>query len=533
MVFHVSIAIVAVLVLLAGLVPGPFNAAMQSALGVVVHGAGWMYLLVVFVTLLFLLYLAFGRLGALRIGGEDAEPEFSRVSWLSMLFAAGMGIGLVFWGAAEPISHFVRPPEGLAPQTSVAARAAMRYAFFHWGLHPWAIYALIGLAMAWFQYNRGGRGLVSDMLEPVLGRHHAGWAGQVVNIAAVVATAIGVATTLGFGTIQIAAGLERVFGIKATQTLQLATIGVAFVLYMASSTSGVERGIKWLSNTNLLLAGLLMLAVLLLGPTGALFDTFTTTLGAYVNQLVTMSLRLSPFSESTWSFDWTVFYWAWWIAWAPFVGAFIARVSRGRTVKEFVIGVVLAPTLLGFAWFAVFGGAALHAQIFGQADLVQALANGYETVLFVLFDSLPASMLLSVVALVLLIIFFVTSADSAVLVLASMSTDEAGDPPLRRRVVWGVAVALIAAALLVAGGLQALQGLITIAALPFALLMLLVIVSLFRVLDGETTRLRRERQQQRHMMQTWVQREMAQQARQYAPAPGAPAPRAPGSPDGG
>jgi len=511
MVFRVSIALVALLVLIAGLAPGPFNDLVQAALGQVVRGAGWMYLLVVFLTLVFLLYLAFGRFGNLRIGGEDAEPDFSRASWLSMLFAAGMGIGLVFWGAAEPISHFVTPPEGLPPQSMEAARASMRYAFFHWGLHPWAIYALIGLAMAWFQYNRNGRGLISDMLQPVIGRHHRGWIGKLVNIAAVVATAIGVATTLGFGTIQIAAGLQRVFGVTAGVPLQMTVIAVAFVLYMVSTTSGVERGIKWLSNFNLALAALLLAALLVLGPTGFIFDTFTTTLGSYLNQLVTMSLRMSPFSGSTWVADWTIFYWAWWIAWAPFVGAFIARVSRGRSVREFVVGVVLAPTLLGFLWFSVFGGTALWSQLLGHADLVQALGNGYETVLFTLFDSLPASVWLSGLALVLLMIFFVTSADSAVLVLASMSTDEAGEPPLSRKMVWGVAVALIAAVLLLAGGLEALQGMITIAALPFALLMVLVMVSLYRVLDAEHNRQRRIALRTRHIVEAWIEREQAAQ----------------------
>ncbi|GAB1387820.1 BCCT family transporter [Melaminivora sp.] len=510
MVYRISIALVMALVALAGLAPQAFGAAMQALLAPVVRSTGWLYLLVVFMALVFLLYLAFGRLGRLRIGGEDAEPAFSHRSWLAMLFATGMGIGLVFWGAAEPISHYAKPPEGLTAATPEAARAAMRYAFFHWGLHPWAIYALMGLAMAWFQYNRGGRGLVSDMLEPVIGARHRGPWGHGVNIAAVVATAIGVATTLGFGTIQIAAGLERVLGLRAGVPLQLAIIGVAFCLYMASSVSGVERGVKWLSNANLVLAALLMCAVLLLGPTAFILDTFTTTLGSYINQLVTMSLRLSPFSNGTWAFDWTVFYWAWWISWSPFVGAFIARVSRGRTVREFVVGVVLAPSLLGFAWFAVFGGAALQAQIFGQVDLLAALAQGYETVLFVLLGQLPLGWLLALVALLLLVVFFVTSADSAVLVLASMSTDEAGDPPLARRFVWGLAVALIAAVLLLAGGLQALQGLITLAALPFALLLVLVMVSLYRVLDAEDQRLQRQTRRARQRVQAWIEREMGQ-----------------------
>jgi len=518
MVFRISIALVLALVLLAGLAPGPFNTVVQAALGDVIRSVGWLYLLVVFLALVFLMYLAFGRFGNLRIGGEDAEPEFSRASWMSMLFAAGMGIGLVFWGAAEPISHFTKPPEGIEPQSMDAARASMRYAFFHWGLHPWAIYALIGLAMAWFQFNRNGRGLVSDMLQPIIGRHHRGWIGRVVNITAVVATAIGVATTLGFGTIQIAAGVERVFGLEATVPVQMTIIAIAFMLYMASTASGVERGVKWLSNFNLALAALLAATVLVLGPTGFIFDTFTTTLGSYLNQLVTMSLRMSPFSGSTWVADWTIFYWAWWISWAPFVGSFIARISRGRSVREFVIGVVLAPTLLGFFWFVVFGGTALWAQIFGHADLVQALGNGYETVLFTLFDSLPASLMLSAVALVLLMIFFVTSADSAVLVLASMSTDEAGDPPLKRKLAWGIAVALIAAALLLAGGLDALQGMITIAALPFALLMVLVMVSLYRVLDQEYTRERRQTQRQRRMIDAWIAREMAAQEETQAEA---------------
>lgn len=512
MVFRISILIVAVLVVIAGIAPGPFSAWVQQRLAGIIHGAGWLYLLIVFANLVFLLYLAVGRFSQLRIGGEEAEPEFSNASWLSMLFAAGMGIGLVFWGAAEPISHYFKPPEGLAPQSMEAARVSMRYVFFHWGLHPWAIYALVGLAMAWFQFNRNGRGLVSDMLQPVIGRHHRGWVGRVVNIAAVVATALGVATTLGFGTIQIAAGAERVFGIRASIGSELTIIAIAFALYMLSSGSGVERGIKWLSNFNLGLASLLLAMVLVLGPTGFIFDTFTTSLGTYLNQLINMSLRMSPFSGSTWVGDWTIFYWAWWIAWAPFVGAFIARISRGRRIREFVFGVVVVPSLLGFLWFSVFGGTALWMQMFGGVEMGAALERGYETVLFTVFDHLPLSGLLAGIAVLLLMIFFVTSADSAVLVLASMSTDSAGDPPLRRRVAWGVAIALIAATLLLAGGLDALQGVITIAALPFALLLLLVMLALYRALNQEYLLERRREQRVRRMILDWIAREDADKA---------------------
>ncbi|WP_372018349.1 BCCT family transporter [Pseudoxanthomonas sp. 10H] len=503
MVFRASFLLIALLAIAAGMAPARFDDAVSWILAGMVHSTGWLYLLVVFATLGFMLYLAFGRLGELRIGGPDAEPAFSVASWLSMLFAAGMGIGLVFWGAAEPLSHYFAPPEGLPPESWASARAAMRYAFFHWGLHPWAIYALIGLAMAWFQYNRHGRGQLSDLLQPVLGRFHRGAVGHAVDIAAVVATAIGVATTLGFGTLQITAGLSRVFGVQGGVAVQLTVIVVAFVLYMASTLSGVDRGIKWLSNFNLALAALLLAMVLVLGPTAYLFDVFTTTLGSYLDELVGMSLRLSPFSGSQWVADWTIFYWAWWISWAPFVGSFIARVSYGRTIRQFVAGTVLAPSLLGFFWFSVFGGTALWQQRSG-IDLQPALEAGYQNVLFELLAHLPLGTAMSVLALALLVIFFVTSADSAVLVLASMSGTEAGDPPPWRKLAWGVAIAVVAAALLLAGGLDALQGLVTVSALPFALLMALVILALHRTLShAQQVRRRRERRM-RHALERWL-----------------------------
>ena len=490
MVFRISLFVVVALALVAGLAPQSFEAVSKALLAAVIQNAGWLYLLIVFLTLVFLIYLAFGATGRLRIGGIDAEPEFSTATWLAMLFAAGMGIGLVFWGAAEPISHVITPPEGLPPKTPQAARAAMRYTFFHWGLHPWAIYALMGLAIAWFQYNRNGRGLISDLLQPLIGDRHLGWMGKLVNIVAVVATAIGVATTLGFGTMQISAGMGRVFGLPTGVGAQLAVIGTCFVLYMLSSLSGVERGIKWLSSFNLALAGVLLLAVALLGPTGFIFDTFTTSLGSYLDNLVQMSLRLSPFSTSTWVADWTIFYWAWWISWSPFVGAFLAAVSYGRAVREVGFGVGIAPSLIGFAWFSVFGGTALWGQIFGGIDMGAALAAGYETVLFRMYDALPLSLLLSALSILLLVIFFVTSADSAVLILGSMSSEEAGDP-----------------AMLIAGGLSALQTLITVAALPFALLMVAVMVGLNRVLGKEALREKAAERRLRRALEELIARE--------------------------
>lgn len=511
MVFRISMFLVLVLVVLAGVAPAPFEAMGEAALAAVIRHAGWLYLLIVFLTLVFLGFLAFGPMARLRIGGRDAEAEFSNPAWLSMLFAAGMGIGLVFWGAAEPVSHLLTPPEGLPPNTPQAAGAAMRYTFFHWGLHPWAIYALMGLAIGWFQYNRNGRGLISDLLQPIVGDRHLGWIGTVVNVVAVVATAIGVATTLGFGALQISAGLGRVFGLPVGFGTQMVVVVVGFVLYMSSTASGVHRGIKWLSSFNLGLAGFLLLVVALLGPTSFIFDTFTTSLGSYLDHLILMSLRMSPFSAATWVADWTIFYWAWWISWSPFVGAFIARVSYGRTVREFILGVVAAPSLLGFIWFATFGGTALWEQIFGGVDMVGALAAGYETVLFRMYDALPLSGLLSGLSIVLLVIFFVTSADSAVLVLGSMSSEAPGDPPLARKFAWGIAIALIAVAMLMAGGLAALQTLITVAALPFALLMVAVMVGLYRVLRLEALREKAEERRARRAIEDWIAREQEQQ----------------------
>lgn len=509
MVFRLSIALLAALVAAGVLIPQSFNDAIQAALAFTVARAGWLYLLIVSGSLAFVLYLALGRFARLRIGGDDAEPEFSRISWLSMLFAAGMGIGLVFWGAAEPVSHYLHPPEGLTAQSMPAARASMRYVFFHWGLHPWAVYALVGLAMAWFQFNRNGRGQISDLLAPLIGRWHRRWPGRLIDVAAVVATAIGVATTLGFGTIQISAGLARVFALTVTPGLQMSVIAVAFALYMASSLTGLHRGIKWLSNLNLALAALLLAFVLVLGPSGFIFETFTTSLGGYIHQLPNMSLRMAPFSRDPWVGEWTIFYWAWWIAWAPFVGSFIARISRGRQIREFVFGVVLVPSLMSFVWFATFGGSALWAQMFGGVDMAGALGHGYEQVLFAVLDSLRGGPVLAVVAIGLLMMFFVTSADSATLVLASMSSDDRDDPPLSRRAAWGVIQALIALALLLAGGLDALQGLITIAALPFALLLVLIGWSLYRVLDQAYAHEQREAARFRHAMQRWLAREDA------------------------
>jgi len=472
----VSAGLIAAVVIWGLLSPTTLSSFFSDALARITHGFGWFYLWLVLGLVVLALYLALSRYGDLKLGDEDDEPEFSLHAWFAMLFAAGMGIGLVFFGVAEPVSHFGNPPGGIAPGTPEAAQAAMRYTFFHWGFHPWAIYGVVGLAIAFFSFRRKTKPLVGA----VTGSLH--WKlvqrlSPAFNILATVATTFGVAASLGVGATQINGGLNAAFGMPINTLNQSLIIAVTTVLFLTSAVTGVERGVKWLSTANLVLAALLALAVFLLGPSIAIIDTLTTTLGAYISEFVRMSLRMTPFRTSTWVADWTIFYWAWWLSWSPFVGMFIARVSRGRTIREFIFGVVLAPTLVSFVWFSVFGATALNLEIFHNVPLAQALKNDASTTLFVMFEAMPASVLLSVTATILVFVFFVTSGDSATLVLGTMSTEGDLDPPARVKIIWGILVAGIALCLLQAGGIQAVQSATIVFALPFSMVLLLMAIA--------------------------------------------------------
>lgn len=473
--------------------PASLGEVFNQLLGTISTNFGWLYLWVVLGLVSVAALLVFSRYGDLKLGTEDDEPEFSLVSWFAMLFAAGMGIGLVFWGVAEPLSHFGAPPPGIAPQTPEAANAAMRYSFFHWGLHPWAAYSIVALAIAFFSFRRGNPALVSAATDALPWS----WApklSMLVNVLAIIATAFGVAASLGIGALQINGGLNAVFGVPVSAGVQVAIIVVTTFLFLTSAVTGVSRGIKWLSNTNLCLAVVLMLAVFLLGPTVAIIDTFTTTLGAYASEFVRMSLRTTPFRDSGWVGGWTVFYWAWWLAWSPFVGLFIARVSRGRTIREFILGTVFAPTLASFLWFSVFGGTALHMQIWEAVPLADAVKADVATALFVMFEAMPMGMLMSIVATVLVLVFFVTSGDSATLVLGIMSTGGREDPKAYVKIIWGLLIAGIAISLLLAGGVQAVQTATIVFALPFAVVIILMVYSLWRAIRIEW---REEQQRER------------------------------------
>ncbi|MDD2175986.1 BCCT family transporter [Acidovorax sp. D2M1] len=475
----ISAGLILVIVLWGVMAPSTLGAVFDTALASITRNFGWFYLWVVLGLVVMALILAFSRYGDLKLGQEDDEPEFSIAAWFAMLFAAGMGIGLVFWGVAEPISHYGTPPPGILPNTPEAANAAMRYSFFHWGLHPWAVYSIVALAIAFFQFRKGCSALVSTAVMALP------WAplrriGPLVNILAVIATAFGVAASLGMGALQINSGLHVAFGLPVGAASQVGIIVVTTMLFLASAVTGVSRGIKWLSSINLVMAAGLALAVFVLGPTVAIIDTFTNTLGSYLTEFVRMSLRMTPFRESSWVGGWTVFYWAWWVSWSPFVGLFIARVSRGRTIREFILGTVLAPTLAAFVWFSVFGGTALHMEIMQGIPLAEAVKADVSTALFAMFHALPWGAVMSFVATVLVLVFFVTSGDSATLVLGMMSTGGQENPSARVKITWGVLVSGIAISLLLAGGVKAVQTATIVFALPFTGVILLMALALWR-----------------------------------------------------
>ena len=489
MVLFLSVAAIAAFVLWGLLSPASLGAAASAAVSFTTTNFGWYYLLAVLVFLLFCAFLALSRYGAVKLGRDDEAPEFSTLSWFAMLFSAGMGIGLVFWGVAEPVSHYLIPPGGLTPETPEAARAALKYSFFHWGLHPWAIYSVVALSIAYFSFRRGEATLISRTFRPLLGARVEGPLGQLIDVLAIIATVFGVAASLGFGAVQINSGLNSAFGVPVGVPTQLTIIGVVTVLFLLSASTGLSRGIQLLSNTNVILAGLLMAAVFVLGPTVFLLDTFTTSVGGYVQDLISLSTRLTPFTGDTWVGGWTIFYWAWWIAWAPFVGLFIARVSRGRTIKEFVAGVLLVPTLVSFVWFTVFGGSALKQELSGAgASIAAATQADASTALFALLGTLPLGGGLAILATLLIASFFITSADSATYVLGMQSSQGDPNPGNGVKLTWGVLQALIAVALLLSGGLAGLQSASVLAALPFSLIMLGMCWSLYRGLLEEFPR---------------------------------------------
>lgn len=484
----------AVVVVVAG-VTIAFPAGAERVIGTiqrdVISGLGWYYVLLVALFVAFALWVGIGRWGDITLGKDDDEPEFGLGAWFSMLFAAGMGIGLVFWGAAEPLSHFASPKPGVTGTPVELAQTAMAQSYLHWGIHAWAIYVVVGLALAYTIHRKGRPVSIRWALEPLLGSRVRGRLGDAVDVTAVVGTVFGVATSLGLGVLQISAGLEHMGLATPSVGVQIAIIVVITALATTSVVSGLDRGLKWLSNLNVSMAGVLLVAVLLLGSTLFLLREFVQSLGVYLSSVVSMTFNVSAYSGAegeAWQSVWTTFYWGWWISWAPFVGVFIARISKGRTVREFVGGVLLVPTLVTFLWFSVLGGSALYQELFGGGGLIPADGEVVpQDALFDLLGGLPGGVALSAGAIILIALFFITSSDSGSLVVAMLSSGGDPEPSIPLRVIWSVLGGVLAIALLVAGGLSALQTAAVLIAVPFSVVMLAMVVSTSRALHAEHT----------------------------------------------
>jgi glycine betaine transporter len=518
-VFGVAAGAALAFVVWGALAPNEMGEATTKTLTWLEKSFGWLFVLTTAAFVIFSGYLALSRYGNIKLGPDDAVPEFSTFSWVSMMFATGMGIGLIFWGVAEPLTHLNNPPMGMAePGTPQAARLAMEYTFFHWGLHPWAIYAVIGLSIAYFAYRKGYGNLISATFRPLIGDAAGRAPGKAIDVVAIFATLFGSATSLGLGALQITGGLDNVFdGSGKSVALALLVIWVLTACFVVSAVTGIEKGVQFLSNANAIAAVVLVLFLFVVGPTVFILSTFTEGIGAYLTQLPTMSGRTGAFDpdQAAWLNSWTIFYWAWWVSWTPFVGMFIARISKGRTIRQFVAYVIVVPSFVSFVWFSIMGGAAYDLQLNEGKDLGQTLADeGTESILFTVLRDYPLPSITVVLAIFLIAIFFITGADSASIVMGMLSQNGEEEPKRWLVIFWGVAQGAVASVLLWSGGddlragLTALQSLVIIVGGVFMLVIIAMCVSLLKALRAEPyestlpSRLRRAVQHvQRHDQQ--------------------------------
>lgn len=487
-VFIASGLLTLVLVTFTIIAPQTAEALFGAVQGWVVETAGWFYVLAVAGFLVFVVLLAVSGFGRIKLGPDHSEPDYSYASWFAMLFSAGMGIGLMFFGVAEPIMHYTSPPVGEAA-TAEAARQAMRITFFHWGIHAWAIYAVVALSLAYFAFRHGLPLAIRSAFYPLIGERIHGPVGHAVDVFAVLGTIFGVATSLGFGVIQVNSGLNYLFGVPTGIGVQIALIAAITAVATLSVALGLDAGIRRISELNMILAVSLLLFVLVAGPTVFLLQTLVQNTGMYLSRLFEMTFNLYAYEPTGWIGGWTLFYWGWWIAWSPFVGMFIARVSRGRTIREFVVGVLLVPVGFTFVWMTFFGDTAIHMVMMqGIAELAEAVAADTSVALFRFFEHLPLSTWASLVATLLVVTFFVTSSDSGSLVVDMLTSGGDESAPTWQRIFWAVLEGVVAAALLLAGGLGALQTATITSALPFAVIMVLMCWGLLRALRIEAVK---------------------------------------------
>lgn len=485
-VFILSGIFTLVFVSLAVLFPDDASGLFSATQDWITHSAGWFYVLSVAGFLIFVVALAVSGFGRIKLGPDHSVPDYSYLSWFAMLFSAGMGIGLMFFGVAEPVMHYVSPPVGTG-ETVAAARNAMRITLFHWGVHAWAIYAVVALSLAYFAYRHNLPLTIRSAFYPLIGERIYGPIGHAVDIFAVLGTLFGVATSLGFGVIQVNAGLSYLFDVPVGVGVQIILIAVITSIATLSVALGLDAGIRRISVLNIVLAVLLLLFVLVTGPTVFLLQTLVQNTGMYLSNLFSMTFNLYAYEPTTWIGGWTLFYWGWWIAWSPFVGMFIARVSRGRTIREFVVGVLLVPVGFTFMWLTFFGDTALHMIMIQHiGELADAVAADTSVALFKFLEHLPFSGLTSLLATLLVVTFFVTSSDSGSLVVDMLTSGGEEESPVWQRIFWAVVEGVVAAALLLAGGLQALQTATIASALPFTVVIILMCWGLVRALRIES-----------------------------------------------
>jgi len=484
-VFFGASSIIIALLLYTAALPKQAQALFNVVQASIIENGSWFYVLTVAFIFFFVIFLGVSRYGDIRLGPDHSTPDYSLASWISMLFAAGMGIGLMFFGVAEPLMHYLSPPTAQTG-TVEAVQEAMKMTFFHWGLHAWAIYAIVALVLAYFSYRHNLPLTLRSALYPLIGDKIYQWPGHLVDVFAVVSTVFGVATSLGLGASQVNAGFGYLFGIDVSITNQIIIMGVITSLAVISVATGLDKGIKFLSETNMVLAIILLLLIFVLGPTVFLLQAYLQNIGDYMADIVHNTFNLFAYNKTEWIGGWTIFYWGWWLAWAPFVGLFIARISRGRTIREFIIGVMLIPTVFTLFWMTIFGNSAIdlvHNQ--GVVALGDMVSKDSSVALFVFLENFPLASVLSFFSVLMIVIFFVTSCDSGAMVVDMLCSHGSNDTPLWQRVYWAVGIGIVAAVLLLVGGLSALQTMTIASALPFTIVLLLAITGLIKALKVE------------------------------------------------
>jgi glycine betaine transporter len=481
MIFGIAVFILLLFAIAGFIFPEILSGILNVCFNFLIEYAGWFYLWSVFLIVLFSVVIAISRYGKIRLGEDGDRPEYSLVTWFAMLFSAGMGIGLVFWGVAEPMSHYMSPPQGISPSSAQSMIMAFRFSFLHWGLHPWAIYSVVGLGFGYSVFRKKRPFLVSSILQPILGKRTEGPIGKFVDTLTLLITIFGVASSLGLGALQINSGLNTLFGLPNGALEQIIIIMVITVIFILDASTGLNRGIKYFSNTNIVIALFVFLYMLFAGPTLFIAKTFFSSLAGYVKDFLSMSFGLSSNHDDAWLGGWTIFYWAWWTSWGPFVGTFIARISKGRSIREYVLGVLVVPAAFCLAWFAVFGGTAINLELAGL-DIGKTIVSNVPIGIFVVLSHMPLGTIVSFIIIILLVTFFITSADSAIFVVGMFARHGKLEPDKRIVVVSGIMISLAAIVFLYNGGLQVIQTTSIVMALPFMLIMLLICWALFKEL---------------------------------------------------